>query len=333
MKKAKEIHLISRPTGLPTSSNFKEVEVTLPEIKDGEVLVENRFLTVDPYMRGRMNDTGSYIPPFALNEAMTGGAVGEVVESRDSDFKKGDIILSDKGWRDSWVGPANGVIKIDPSLGLSPSLWLGALGMPGLTAYAGLFRIGEHQRGDTVFVSGAAGAVGSLVGQLAKASGSKVIASAGSDEKVDWLKNDLNFDHVFNYKNVELNKVLHTYAPKGIDVYFDNVGGKHLEAALNYLNVNGRVVMCGAISQYNETSKKSGPYNITLAIIKRLTLRGFIVSDHYDLQEEFSKKMAGWLKEGSISAKETFFEGLSQTTDAFLGLFSGKNTGKMVIRI
>ncbi|MFI1988486.1 NADP-dependent oxidoreductase [Actinoplanes sp. NPDC020271] len=329
-----EIRLASRPKGWPTADNFELVELPTPEPAEGQVLVRNQFMSVDPYMRGRMNDTESYVAPFAVGKALDGAAIGEVVASKASGVPVGATVLHGLGWRDHSVLDAKHARVVDPAAAPTPSAYLGLLGMTGLTAYVGLLDIAQFREGDVVFVSGAAGAVGSVAGQIAKLRGAKrVIGSAGSAEKVRHLVDDLGFDAAFNYKDSPVRDQLRAAAPDGIDVYFDNVGGDHLEAAIKSLRKYGRVAMCGAISQYNETSAPAAPRNLALAIGKELNLRGFIVSNHNDRMPDFVAEVGGWLREGRISAAETVVEGLANAPEAFLGLMRGENTGKMVIKL
>ena len=330
---SREVRLVSRPVGVPTDENFELVEVDLPEPTDGQVLVRNRFMSVDPYMRGRMTDAKSYVPPFELGQAMEGGAIGEVVASADPDLAVGDIVLHNLGWRDLALVPSKGARRVEPENGVSLSAYLGVLGMPGLTAYVGLLDIAEFKPGDAVFVSGAAGAVGSVAGQIAKARGaSRVVGSAGTDTKAAWLR-EHGFDAAFNYKDGPVRKLLKEAAPDGIDVYFDNVGGEHLEAAIGALKPYGRVAMCGAISAYNATEPPAGPNNLALAVGKRLTLRGYIVSDHGRRMKDYMPEMAGWLRTGEITYEETVVDGLDNATEAFRGLLAGENLGKMVVKL
>jgi NADPH-dependent curcumin reductase CurA len=330
--KSLEIHLASRPVGWPTAETFRQVEVDVPGPGDGQVLVRNLFMSVDPAMRGRMNDAKSYVPPFQVDEALSGGAVGEVVESGSDQLVPGDVVLHWLGWRQYALLEAKSVRKIDTTVAPA-SAYLGVLGMPGLTAYLGIIDIAQMKPGETVFVSGAAGAVGSLAGQIAKLRGAgRVIGSAGSAEKVKHLTEDLGFDAAFNYKDGPTRPQLKRLAPDGIDVYFDNVGGEQLEASIAALNRFGRVAMCGAISQYNET-EPVGPRNLSLIITKRLTLRGFIVLDHNDRQAAFVEEVGGWLREGKVKSEETVVEGLEHAPDAFLGMLRGENVGKMVVKI
>jgi NADPH-dependent curcumin reductase CurA len=329
--RSREIRLAARPVGEPKPSDFELAETDVPEPTDGELVVRNVVMSVDPYMRGRMNDVKSYAPPFQLGEALTGGAVGEVVESMAETHKVGDLVLHMQGWRDYAVGPVASFRRVDP--GPPPSYHLGVLGMPGLTAYAGLFDVACLKAGETVFISGAAGAVGSLAGQFAKLRGATVVGSAGSADKVRWLVEELGFTAAFNYKDAPVLDQLRTFAPEGIDVYFDNVGGDHLEAAIHVLNMHGRAAICGMISLYNNTSPEPGPRNMAMLVSKRLRLQGFLVGDHSDLLPEFVREVGGWLGEGKVVVRETFVDGLENAPEAFLGLLRGDNTGKMIVRI
>ncbi|KDN16504.1 NADP-dependent oxidoreductase [Amycolatopsis rifamycinica] len=333
MSTATEIRLASRPEGVPTHDNFEIVDTEVPTAGDGQILVRNLIMSVDPAMRGRMRDVKSYAPPFKVGEVMSGGAVGEVVESHVDDVKPGDHVLHQAGWRTHAVLDAGRYVKVDGAA--APlSTYLGVLGMPGLTAYAGLLESAEFKAGDTVFVSGAAGAVGSLVGQLAKLKGAKrVIGSAGSAEKVRHLVDDLGFDAAFNYKDGPVAEQLHEAAPEGIDVYFDNVGGEHLEAAIDAITLHGRIAICGMISQYNATEPTPAPRNLAQVIAKRLTIRGLLVIDHWHLQQQFVTEVAPLVNSGEIKYSETFVDGIRNAPEAFLGLLSGANTGKMLVRI
>ncbi|MBN9745586.1 MULTISPECIES: NADP-dependent oxidoreductase [Amycolatopsis] len=330
---ATEIRLAARPHGVPTMDNFDIVETEVPKPGPGQILVRNLVMSVDPAMRGRMNDVKSYSPPFVVGEAMQGGAVGEVIESTVDDFAVGDHVLHQAGWRTHAVLDAKRAVKVDDSV--APlSTYLGVLGMPGLTAYAGLLVSAEFKEGDTVFVSGAAGAVGSLVGQLARLKGAKrVIGSAGSAEKVRYLTEELGFDAAFNYKDGPVAEQLAAAAPEGIDVYFDNVGGEHLEAAIASMNLHGRIAICGMISQYNATEPTPAPRNLVQLIAKRITMRGLLVLDHWHLMQEFVAEVAPLVASGEIKYSETFVDGIRNAPDAFLGLLSGANTGKMLVRL
>ncbi len=329
----REVHLASRPAGWPTLENFTIVDVTVPDPEPGQVLVHNRFMSVDPYMRGRMDDRKSYVPPFQVGQVFDGAAVGEVLASADPRVSAGEVVLHDKGWREYAVLDAGRVEPVDPEAAPTISAYLGALGMPGLTAYVRVLDIGALQPGEAVFVSAAAGAVGSLAGQIAKLHGaSLVVGSAGSAAKVEYLTK-LGFDAAFNYRDAPVRDQLKQAAPDGIDVYFDNVGGDHLEAALSRLRRFGRVAMCGAISMYNEGRQSPGPANLPLAIGKQLTLRGFLVGSHEDRRPDFLAEMSQWLRAGSIRIDETVVDGIEHAPDAFIGLLRGENTGKMVVRL
>jgi NADPH-dependent curcumin reductase CurA len=327
MTPSREIHLAARPNGVPLPSDFSLVEVDVPDPAEGEVLIRNAYMSVDPYMRGRMNDARSYVPPFQLGEALTGGAVGQVVASRNERLPEGSWVVHRLGWRELALSDGSGLLPFDPSLG-PVSTGLGVLGMPGLTAYVGLLDIGRPVEGETVYVSGAAGAVGSLVGQIAKLKGCRVIGSAGSPEKVAWVR-ELGFDVAFDYRETDTREALR----EGIDVYFDNVGGPTLEAALAALRVRGRVVACGAISQYNATELPQGPRNLFLLVTKRLRMEGFIISDHTDRMPAFLAEVAPWVRDGSVRYRETVVEGIERAPEAFIGLLAGENVGKMLVKV
>jgi NADPH-dependent curcumin reductase CurA len=332
-RSGREIHLASRPVGEPTPDNFRLVETDVRPPGRGEVLVRNLFMSVDPYMRGRMNDVKSYAPPWQLDEAVYGGAIGEVVTSEAPAFEVGDIVVHGLGWRDWAVVPAGQAQKVDATA--APlTLHLGILGMPGLTAYVGLVEIARLAPSDVVFVSGAAGAVGSAAGQFARLLGcARVVGSAGSDDKVAVLTQELGFDAAFNYKAGGVAAQLAGAAPDGIDVYFDNVGGEHLEAAIGALRTHGRVAACGSISGYNAVDPPPGPRNMALVVRQQLTLRGFIVGDHADRRDEFLAKATGWLDQGLLRAPESVVDGLEHAPEAFIGMLGGANTGKCLVRI
>ncbi|GAA4974786.1 NADP-dependent oxidoreductase [Kineococcus glutinatus] len=330
----REIRLAARPSGWPTAETFDLVEVDVPDPGPGQVLVRNLFTSVDPYMRGRMDDRESYVPPFRVGAPLDGGAVGEVVASGSDDVPEGSLVLHGLGWRDFALADAGAFRVVDAHAAPSPSAHLGVLGMPGLTAYVGLLDVAGFREGDAVFVSGAAGAVGSLVGQIAKLRGAgRVVGSAGSAEKVAHLVDDLGFDAAFDYKDGPVREQLRAAAPDGIDVYFDNVGGEHLEAAISALHRFGRVALCGAVAQYNDTEPPAAPRNLAAAIGKELTLRGFIVGSHGDRMPAFVEEVGGWLRAGRITVRETVVDGLENAPDAFLGMLRGQNTGKMVVRL
>ncbi|SDI66629.1 hypothetical protein SAMN05192558_10643 [Actinokineospora alba] len=332
MTTALEVHLASRPKGVPRLENFAFVETALPAPAAGEVLVRNHVMSLDPYMRGRMSAAKSYAEPYALGEVMHGGAVGEVLESTVDSLVPGDFVLHGFGWRDHAIVRADAVAKVDPAV--APlGAYLGVLGMPGLTAYAGLLDVAEFRTGDTVFVSAAAGAVGSLVGQIARLRGAKrVIGSAGGPEKVQHLL-DLGFDAALDYKAAPIGEQLAAAAPDGIDVYFDNVGGDHLEAAISAMNVHGRIAVCGMISLYNATEPTPAPRNLMQLVGKRITMRGMLVSDHAGRRADFIREVGGWVRSGELRYTETVVEGLRNAPEAFLSLLSGGNTGKMLVRL
>jgi NADPH-dependent curcumin reductase CurA len=331
---AREWQLVRYPQGEPTPEDFRLVEVEHPDPADGQELVRMVAMSVDPYMRGRMRPGPSYAPAWEPGQTMQGGAVGRVVASRAPEVPEGSLVLTNAGWRDLAVLGASSVSVLPPVSGVSPTLHLGVLGMPGLTAYAGLFRIAGFREGDAVFVSGAAGAVGSLVGQFARLRGaSAVVGSAGSPEKVRWLTGELGFTAAFDHHAGRVADQLRDAAPDGVDVYFDNVGGEHLEAAIGALRTYGRAALCGSISTYNAVEPPPGPRNLGLAVGKRLTLRGFIVGDHADLRPEFVETVGGWLADGRLRARETVYDGLENAVPAFIDLLRGANTGKMVVRL
>ena len=328
---SREIRLASRPLGVPTAANFTRAQIALEALPDQQVLVRNLFMSVDPYMRGRMNDRKSYAPPFEIGRALEGGAVGEVIESRSSEFKAGDAVVSNFGWREYFIASPKDLHSV--SRKVQPlSVYLGALGMTGMTAWVGLNLV-EVKAGDVIYISGAAGAVGNVAGQLAKLRGCKVIGSTGSMEKVRFLREECGFDIAFNYKTGPVVEQLEVEAPDGIDVYFDNVGGATLEAALSTLRVHGRIIACGGISGYNEAEPRPGPSNLFNITTKRLTMRGMIVSDSLDRRGEFEKEVGGYLKSGKLKNKETVVEGLDQAAGAFIGLFAGNNFGKMIVKL
>ncbi|KMS86763.1 NADP-dependent oxidoreductase [Prauserella rugosa] len=330
---AVEIRLASRPHGEPTLENFDIVDVDVPRPGPGQALVRNTWLSVDPYMRGRMSSAKSYAAPYEVGEVMTGGAIGEVVESNADGLAPGDTVLHQLGWRTHALVDADSATKIDPQAA-PVSTYLGVLGMTGLTAYAGLFDVAQFREGDAVFVSAAAGAVGSVVGQLAKLRGaSRVIGSAGSADKVRQLTEEFGFDAAFNYKDGPVAEQLRDAAGEGIDVYFDNVGGDHLEAAIGSMNLGGRIAICGMISQYNATEPQPGPRNLVQFIAKRLTMRGFLVGDHFDARPRFIEEVAPLVADGSIAYRETVVDGIRNAPQAFLDLLAGSNTGKMLVRL
>src|SRR5579863_5811793 len=329
---SREVRLKSRPVGMPTRDNFELASVEVADTAPGEVTVKNTWMTVDPYMRGRMNDVRSYVPPFQIGEALQGGAVGEVVASNDASLKAGDLVSSFFGWREAFNAPAKALQKLETH-GLPPQSFLGFAGMPGLTAYVGLLRIAEMKDGDVVFVSGAAGAVGSVACQIAKLKGHTVIGSAGGADKVAFLK-EIGVDHAIDYKaEPDLTAALMRAAPGGIDVYFENVGGKHMEAALMAAKPFARFALCGMIAGYNATDLGEGVRGLMLAVGKQLRLEGFIVSSHADMQPAFRREFADWARQGKITWRETIEDGIERAPDAFLKLFTGENLGKMLVKL
>ena len=329
----REVHLASRPTGEPTAENFRVETRDVPEPADGQVVVRNSWMSVDPYMRGRMNDARSYVPPFQVDEVMGGAAVGEVVASNAPGLAAGDTVYSELGWREYAVDNAAAFRKVDATA-VPITAYLSVLGLTGLTAYAGLFDVAHMKEGDAVFVSGAAGSVGGLAGQFARLKGaSRVVGSAGSDQKVRHVIDDLGFDDAFNYRSGAVRDGLRRVAPDGIDVYFDNVGGEHLEAAIGALKLRGRVALCGAISGYNTTEPPPGPRNLALAIGKRLTLRGFIAFDHNHLFPELFNDVSAWVSECKLHLPGTVFKSIEKAPDAFIALLRGENTGKMLVKL
>ena len=322
--------LKSRPNGMPALDNFELKEQPQVALEDGQLRVRNMFLSVDPYMRGRMNDVKSYVPPFQIGAPMDGGAVGEVIESRAEGFAAGDKVMHMAGWRDEAVVAAAGANKL-PELGVPAQEFLGNLGLTGGTAYFGLLEAAQAKEGDIVFVSAAAGAVGSAVVQIAKAKGMTVIGSAGGADKCEFVKS-LGADAVIDYKAGPLVKSLAEAAPKGIDVYFDNVGGDHLDAAFAHARQNARFAICGMIDGYNSGEPACFRY-IMRVIAMRIMMKGFIYTDYMGRMGEFHRDMAGWMQAGKMKSRDTVMDGLDKTPEAFLGLFSGANTGKMMVKV
>ena len=328
------IQLIARPEGWPTPGDFRIATVEYGDLQPGQVRVQNEFVSVDPYMRGRMNDVRSYVAPYALGETIAGGAIGRVVASEAESIPVGSVVLHQHGWSDLVQGEAT-TFRVVPELpGVPLSLYLGTLGMTGLTGYVGLTAIAGMQPGDTVFISGAAGAVGTAAGQIAKLLGAgRVIGSAGSAEKVRLLTEKYGYDAAFNYKDAPVREQLAELAPDGVDVFFDNVGGDHLEAALDVMNDGGRIALCGAITSYNTTEKSAGPDNLANIITRGLSVKGFTLAAYLHLAPEFNRHMTGWFSEGRIAYDETIVDGIDSTVDAFLDMMRGANTGKMLVRV
>ncbi len=323
----REIRLARRPHGEPVDADFELAARELGEPAEGQLLVRNRFMSVDPYMRGRMNDVKSYVPPFELGKALQGGAVGEVVGT-------GELVVHDRGWREHALVSADKVRAAPLPHGVSPSALLGALGMPGMTAWVGVTDIAPVHEGDTVFISAAAGAVGSVAGQIAKARGCRVIGSAGGPVKAEYVRDVLGFDACFDYRAIKARDALREVAPDGVDVYFDNVGGPQLEAAIGSLNRGGRIALCGAVSQYNTTEPVAGPRNLGLLVGKRATMRGFIVADHAEREGEFRGEVGGLIADGRLTLAETVVDGgIEAAPQAFIDMLRGKHLGKVVVAL
>ena len=330
---ARQFKLAARPVGMPKESDFSLEEIPVPTPADGQVLVKTSFLSVDPYMRGRITGVRSYADPVNIGDVMVGGAVGQVVESHHTGFATGDFVLGYWGWQEQAVVEGKTLLKLNPNL--APiSTALGVLGMPGMTAYFGFLEICKPQPGEVVVVSGAAGAVGSLVGQIAKIKGCRVVGIAGTDEKVHWLVNDLGFDAAFNYKTAtDYTAKLKEICPSGIDCYFDNVGGAITDSVFPLLNVFGRVSVCGQISMYNLEKPEPGPRLLPYTLVKQLKVEGFIVTRWQNRWGEGIAQMAQWLKEGKIQHREDIVEGFENTAKAFIGMLQGENTGKMLVKM
>ena len=325
--RSREVHLVERPQGLPVPAQFRVVETGTADPAEGQLLVENIYMSVDPAMRPRLAG------PTALNEAMMGGAIGRVLESRNAAFREGEYVESMNGFREYYISDGKGLSKLDPD-GMPLVAYMSVLGLTGLTAYGGLLVIGALKEGENVFVSAAAGAVGSVAAQIAKIKGCYVIGSAGTDEKCRWLKDELGLDAVINYKNGDLRTALKAAAPKGIDVYFENVGGEHLNAALPRMNALGRIAVCGMISAYNNFGAVSEPVTtLSNMIYNRVTMRGFVFYEFESKRAQFLNDMKGWIRQGRMQYRTTILQGIEQAPAALIGLFTGANTGKMVVQL
>jgi len=336
-----EIHLKERPLAIASENNFELVRVRVPDLKQGQVLVRNVWMSVDPYMRGRMSETKSYLPSFELNKPLEGDCIGQIIESKNRQFEVGEYLLSNFGWREYWVSTgSNDISKIAPTIAPLQS-YLGIMGRTGLTAYVGLLisELTDSSTSNTVFVSAASGAVGSAACQIAKIKGCHVVGSTSSSQKVKWLIDEAGIDYAFDYRKIgeeNISSELRKACSDGIDIYFDNVGGKHLEAALDNMKIFGRIALCGMISQYNFPQFPStvpGPLNLFLAIRRRIKIQGFIVRDHYHVLNEFRTNMSKWIKEGKVKWEETIYEGLENAPNAFIALFKGEKLGKMLVKI
>lgn len=326
------ILLNSRPSGMVELSNFKLQEIPFPALKEGEVLIRTKYLTVDPYMRGRMNDRASYIEPFQIGQPLTGEIVGEIVESKNSQYKSGETVIGFMQWADYNISDGKGLRRLDPQL--APiSTALGILGMPGMTAYFGMMDIGKPKAEETVVISGAAGAVGMVAGQIAKLQGCRVVGITGSDQKGEFLKKERGFDEAINYKKSSFVQDLKAACPNGVDIYFDNVGGEITDAVLPLINKNARIVLCGQISQYNLEKPSLGPRNLWILLTKSALLKGFIVRDYAERYPEALHQLSQWLKEGKLKYSENVIEGLENAPQAMIGLFQGENLGKQLVKV
>ena len=328
----KEIQFASRPAGMPTLDNFKIVDAAVPQLNDGEVFVRTLYISVDPYLRGRMREGKSYVPPFEIGQVIQSGVIGKVVESRATEFKQGDLVTGMLGWRLYNLAKTPELRKVDPRLAPVTTA-LGVLGMPGLTAYFGLLDIGQPKEGETVVVSGAAGAVGMTVCQVAKIKGARAVGIAGSDEKNKYLREELGVDAAVNYKEADMRKALKEACPQGIDVYFDNVGGEVSDAVLPLLNHGARIVICGQISLYNLDKPDVGPRPQPALLVNSALMKGFIIIDYAGRFAEGVMELAQWLTAGKLKYAETIVEGFENTPNAFIGLFSGENLGKQIVKV
>jgi NADPH-dependent curcumin reductase CurA len=332
----RQIILVSRPHGEPAPENFKLAEAAVPALTEGQVLLKTKYLSLDPYMRGRMSDAKSYVPPFAIGEPLGGQTVSEVVESQNSAYRPGDTVLAFGGWQAYSVSNGKDLIKLDPNA--APiSTALGVLGMPGMTAYMGLLKIGEPKEGETVVVAAAAGPVGSAVGQIAKIKGCRAVGIAGGKEKTDYLTRELGFDAAIDHRSPTLQEDLKAACPKGIDVYFENVGGAVWDAVFPLFNPFARIPVCGLIANYNATSLPEGPDRTPLfmrtVLTKRLRIQGFIVFDYNAQMGEFLRDMSGWVRDGKVKYKEDIVDGLEKAPEAFIGLLRGANFGKLLVKV
>ena len=327
----KQIILALRPKGLPTLENFKLENFELPDVQAGQLLLKGKYYSVDPYMRLRMNDAKSYVPPFEIGQPLSGSIIAEVIESKSDNFNAGDLVFGGLPWREQFIASEKDLRKIDTTIAPA-SNYLGVLGMTGLTAYFGLMHIGKPKAGETVVVSGAAGAVGTVVGQIAKIQGCRVIGIAGSDEKLTLLKTEFGFDEVINYKTTsDMKKAIATLCPNGVDIYFDNVGGEISDAVISNINFHARIALCGQISLYNKPEMPMGPRLQPMLLTRSVLMQGFIVSNFKDQFPEGIQHLVQWIKEGKLKSTETIIHGFDQLPTALLGLFKGENTGKMIV--
>ena len=327
----KTVRLLKRPVGFPEQDTWKITDEILPSLKDGEILIENNYISLDPAMRGWLNETRSYIEPVKIGDVMRAGAIGKIIESKNSKFSIGDIVSGGAGVQQYSINNGNGFFKINPGK-LDLPVFIGTLGMPGMTAYFGILEVGKIKAGDTVLVSAAAGAVGSIVGQIAKIKGCKVVGIAGGKEKCDYVINELGFDGCIDYKNESVTRGIKRDCPDGVDVYFDNVGGDILDAALIFINQHARIVICGAISQYNETSAK-GPNNYLSLLVNRGTMTGMVVFDYVKKYPIAVKEMSKWIEEGKLKSKEDVYDGIENFYEIFKKLFNGEKKGKLILKV
>lgn len=327
----RQVVLANRPEAEPSTSDFRLDNEPVPEPSEGQVLIRTIYVSLDPYMRGRMRDVESYVEPQPLDGVMEGAAIGEVVESKHDDLRAGDYVLSETGWQEYAVADGDAINEVSPEM--APlSYYLGLLGMPGLTAYVGLLEIGEPEAGETVLVSAASGAVGSVVGQLARIKDCRVVGIVGSDEKCDYITGELGYDAAINRRTRDIHQALGETCPDGVDVYYDNVGGEILKTTLTHLNNFARIPLCGLISEYNEPEPPAGP-NLTPILTKRVKVQGFIVRDHFDKLGDFIEDVGGWLAEDKLHYKEDIVDGLENAPEAFLSLFSGEKFGKLIVQV
>ncbi len=332
MKQNKQLLLQKRPIGLPTEDTWKLVETDIPKPEEGEFLIQCEYVSLDPAMRGWLDDRRSYIPPVQIDEVMRAGGVGKVIESNHPDFNEGDFVYGQTGVQQYVVSNGKGYHKVDPKLAPLP-MYTGTLGMTGMTAYFGILEVGELKEGDNVFVSGAAGAVGSVVGQIAKIKNCKVVGIAGGPEKCKYLVDELGFDAAIDYKNDNIASKLKEYFPDGIDVYFDNVGGDILELALSKLAMHARIVICGAISQYNNTTPVKGPSNYLSLLVNRASMKGMVVFDYAKDYQKAALEMGQWMAQGKLKSREDVYKGIENFYETFLRLFTGEKLGKLVLKV
>lgn len=328
-----QIKLAQRPVGMPDSNTWTLENHPIPDVKEGEILIQNHYISLDPAMRGWMNDAKSYIPPVGIGEVMRAGSVGQIIKANNHPkFKEGDYVTGWGGVQQYSLSDGKGYFKVDPNIAPLP-LYIGTLGMPGMTAYFGILEVGKIKAGDVVLVSGAAGAVGSIVGQISKIKGCKVVGIAGGPKKCKYLVDELGFDGAIDYKNEDVKAAIKRECPKGIDVYFDNVGGDILDAALTRLRMHARIVICGAISQYNNKEAIKGPSNYLSLLVNRATMQGMVVMDYASKYREAAMEMGMWLMQGKMKSKEDIYEGIENFQDTYARLFNGDKMGKLILKV